>query len=318
MHARFIVMTDTHFEPASQKDFIWWNRMLISKNQGIIDAIVETVTDLRPDFVVHCGDFTSDAALESFDFGKKNMDRLPCPYYIALGNHDTFKPDTRNYAAGLLENENGSFSYKRTFDGFNLVILDCAYWINPAGEYSEYMSRNEGYGNIGPPDPALQWLEGTCASGGDVPTILAMHTPIVAKSHYDAGSFPGGGATGDTEPPDRDILHDGATLQHLVDEIPNHRRLLEIIENNPQIKLVLTGHWHLHDIITRKFQVFCATGSMIEYPLEMRLVELSDKRIEISTVAIAGGRFAEASLIPKYRNEFTAGEDRDREYSLRW
>ena len=317
MQARFIVMTDTHFEPASPEDFIWWNRMLISKNQVIVDAIVEKVTELQPDFVVHCGDFTSDAAFESFDFGKKNMDRLPCPYYVALGNHDTFNPEIRNCISGLLENENGSFSYTRKFDGFNLVILDCAYWIDPHGNDSPHMLRDDGYDSLGPPDHVLQWLVDACATDGGVPTVLAMHVPIVAKPRYRVGSFPGGGA-GDVEPPDRDILPDGASLQHLVDEIPNHTRLLKIIEENPQIKLILSGHWHIHDIIVRGTQVFCSTGSMIEYPIEMRLVDLSDDGINISTVSIGDGRFAEESLIPKYRNTFTAGEDGDREYSIRW
>ena len=292
--------------------------MLISKNQEIVDAIVEKVTELGPDFVVHCGDSTSDGAQESFDFGKKNMDRLPCPYYVALGNHDTFKAGTREYIAGMLENENGSFTYERKFDGFDLIILDCAHWINDQGESSEHMSRDEGYGDLGPPNDALRRFEEICAFDGDVPTILAMHTPVTAKPHYQVGSFPGGGAAGDDDPPDRDILPDGASLQHLVDEMPNHGHLLEIIERNPQIKLILSGHWHIHDIVTRGSQVFCSTGSMIEYPIEMRLVEFSDDGMSISTISVAGGRFADASLIPKYRNEFTAGGEKDRRIAVRW
>ena len=292
--------------------------MLISKNQEIVDATVEAVSELQPDFVVHCGDFTSDSSPESFEFGRKNLDRLPCPYYVALGNHDTFKPGSRKIAGEMLESDGGSFSYKRTFNGINLILLDCAHWINSGGEDSEHMEQDAGFNKIGPPDHVLAWLEATCADDSKSPAILAMHAPVVAKPRYPVGSFPGGGADGNDEPPDRQILEDGASLQHLVDEVPNHGRLIRIIERNPQIKLILSGHWHIHDIITRESQVFCSTGSMIEYPVEMRLVELSDRRVSISTVSIGEGRFAEESLIQKYRNEFTAGADKDRTFLFEW
>ena len=171
---------------------------------------------------------------------------------------------------------------------------------------------------LAPPDHVLKWLEETCNAERDVPAILAMHPPILAKPHYRVGSFPGGGAAGDVELPDREVLTDGASLNYLVDDIPHHDRLLDIIERNPQVKLILAGHWHIHDIITRGSQVYCSTGSMIEYPLEMRLIELSDKGMEISIVSVAGGRFAEESLIPKYRNDFAAGDDHDRNFTIRW
>jgi 3',5'-cyclic AMP phosphodiesterase CpdA len=94
---RFVVLTDTHVSaPGKGVDGTWWNKVLGSQSQRIAESIIETITALSPDFIIHCGDFTEDSTMDSYHFGLEVMQQMGCPWYVVPGNHDTWATEVRS------------------------------------------------------------------------------------------------------------------------------------------------------------------------------------------------------------------------------
>jgi 3',5'-cyclic AMP phosphodiesterase CpdA len=55
---------------------------------SIIEPLVQTITELKPDVVVVSGDLTQRARSRQFQEARKFLDRLPSPQIIVPGNHD--------------------------------------------------------------------------------------------------------------------------------------------------------------------------------------------------------------------------------------
>ena len=55
---------------------------------SIIEPLIETVTQLKPDIVAVSGDLTQRARSEQFEEARKFLDALPSPQIIVPGNHD--------------------------------------------------------------------------------------------------------------------------------------------------------------------------------------------------------------------------------------
>ena len=72
---RFLFLSDTHFtcekgiEPP-----IWLNRLVNYKWDELREEFVSEVKRLKPDVIVHCGDFTQYGTLDDFLYGKEIMD----------------------------------------------------------------------------------------------------------------------------------------------------------------------------------------------------------------------------------------------------
>ena len=143
MTASFLVIADTHFcAPGTAENMTWWNRMLKEQSPAIAESLISTVRELGPDFVIHCGDLTDNGTLASFYSAKEIMDRMSCPYYVTLGNHDTFQAGTREAIAGMFETADGKFYYAHDLGGLRFVFLDCAYWIRRDGQEDEHIDWN--------------------------------------------------------------------------------------------------------------------------------------------------------------------------------
>ena len=309
LQTSFLVMTDTHFlPPGTGEDMTWWNRMLKARGAEIADCLRDTVKELTPDFIVHCGDFTDDGELKSFRFGKSILDACGCPYYITLGNHDTWLPGTRGNISRLFGNRDGKFYYARDLGGMRFVFLDCAYWITREGREHRYIdwdfSEKGGYLGIGPTREELDWLERELRRGR--PSVVVTHAPIFSKPTYPVGSLPMG-------EPVRDAR---TSCTRLGGDCIHRDELLRIITQAPSVKAVFAGHWHITDVAFHEGVAHCQTGAMIEYPFEMRLVRSDGRRLSISTVGLNDPSFAEDSLLAELRNEWVAGDEDSRQLSL--
>lgn len=318
MQSRFIVMSDTHFEaPEAQespeaRDWSWWNRMLFSKKDAIADTLIATVKRLAPDFVVHCGDFTTGGDLESFRLGRQVMDSLGCPYYVALGNHDTHKKGTRQAVSLLLENGEGKFYYARDLGGIRFIFLDCAYWITEDGQAHEHFPDDGEYVGIGPSREELDWLQYELESDGDVLTFAVTHPPLTAKPTYRVGTWPVCEEMGSI-PASRPLLEAGQTSSERIGYSERREELLRLLGQSRNVKAVLAGHWHVFDSTFSDGILHCQTGSLIEFPLEMRLVQVDSQRFSITTVGLDDPSLRAASLVPEWKNAWVEGESGDRE-----
>ena len=87
-----------------------------------------------------------------------------------------------------------------------------------------------------------------------------------------------------------------------------------MLGQHPQVRAVFAGHMHMHYVETVNGIVHAVTGSLPEYPVEFRDVQVFDDRLEVRTLGVGGGVFAKRSLIPG--KEWTAGEDRDRTFTV--
>lgn len=135
---------------------------------GQLEITVNTLLNLdpSPDAVVVTGDLANHGHQEDYEQVRKELDRLPMPYYIAAGNHDR-----RN---GLLEvfpehcsrqGEEEFLQYTVEQYPLRLVILDT---LEPNTHYGKLCEQR------------LQWLDKTLSQEPERMTMIFMHHPPFA------------------------------------------------------------------------------------------------------------------------------------------
>lgn len=325
MDTRFVVMTDTHFTaPGTGKDECYWNRVLRSRSSEIADSLVSTVKSLSPDFIIHCGDFTDASDMASFRFGKKVMDRMGSPYFMVLGNHDTWTEGIRESIAPLFEHGPGArFYYTRRLGGIRFLFLDCAYWIRKDGVESEGLDWDlyeKGiYADIGPTYDQLVWLERELDLDQKTPTVIVTHAPMHTKPTFSIGTLPEGkipeGDPAKWNPAPRTEFVDG-DIRVAGNFFIHDEAVKDMVDHAPNVMAVFAGHQHFADITRDRNTVHCLTGSLVEYPFEMRLVRVCDGVLSISPIELDAPRFKRDSLIVEWGNQWVAGIDTDRHFSM--
>jgi len=71
---------------------------------------------------------------------------------------------------------------------------------------------------------------------------------------------------------------------------PKNKEILELIESQPHIRLVLTGHSHTNYTTRKNGKVFITTSSLAEYPFEIRLIWLTEEGVESSIYSVFSQR----------------------------
>jgi len=304
---RFVVMSDTHFfAPGTGKDGQWWHRTLHSRPEQIAEAMIQSVVPLKPDFVIHCGDLTGLCEMDNYHYAKGVMDQLGCPWYVVPGNHDTWYPGVRAAFSSLCNLKNERCYYNRIINDIHFLFLDTCYWAAADGSVSAYLDK-ELYdrGQISGlyvPKEQLVWLQEQLDAHPDEKAILVGHAPIRYKASYPATKF------WDGTPTEGGRLD----LSTVIDGIVNLQDVQNVIETNPNIIAMFTGHWHINDITIRNGVVYCQAASLREWPFEFRLVEISERTVSISTHGLNDSNLKKDSYLRELGNDWLVGEPGDR------
>lgn len=158
-------------------------------------ACVEHLSGMDLAFVAHLGDFI-DHDWESFDTVAPIYEKLTCPKYHVLGNHDYAVADDRKAAVPARLGMAAPY-YDFVVEGYRFIVIDgndIAFHSHPEG--SEAYQQAEAYyaalasesprwnGALG--EAQLKWLEtrlaGAEASGEQV--ILFCHFPVFPENKH--------------------------------------------------------------------------------------------------------------------------------------
>ena len=314
---RFVIITDTHcFASGQGKDGVWWNRTLQSSTDEIGRCLVETISPLQPEFVIHCGDISGHSDLANFHAGLEILDRLACPWYAVVGNHDTWFPGVRDAFSDRNGLPHGQCYYSRQLGDLFFIFLDCCYWRAVDGSVSPYLDKqifdNDVLDGLYIADEQFDWINDQLETAGNVPVVLVSHAPLGFKNVYPVTTLP----DGQPAPPSGCSLLEFNKRCGRTSDIVNRLQLRELLANHTNIKMALAGHCHIHDFHEEDGIAFIQTGAMREYPFEFRLVEVENGLASVTTHGLNDPSFQTESYLNERGNRWVAGSDAERTFSI--
>ena len=291
---RFLFMSDTHF--TCNKDVrpsIWLNRLLMNKWDEIKEKVISEVKELKPDVIIHCGDFTHFGTVEDFTYGKTVLDATGIEWYAVPGNHDAFNEAVKKEMKEEFAITDGnSYYYSRIFGGIAVAFLD----VCVAGN-EKLFSIDGG---------SLNWLESFLKDNYDKIVFLVCHIPVRYDTVLsDYGTFMDKGMPIEGEVSSR---HIGNTIG----KIENVCEIRKIIDQNTNVKIVFSGHWHINSLHINKYVYYRIVPSVCEYPCEVVITDCDDKEIRIHNKAIGGLGLQKDSIIAEWNNTWVSGTQKTR------
>lgn len=314
---RFAVISDTHYYASNRTpDKAWWNRTLRSRTLEIGPCMVDTIARLNVDFVIHCGDISGYCDLENFETARKTLDRLNCPWYGVLGNHDSWFAGVRDAFSDHFDLPHGQCHYTRLLGGLRFIFLDTCHWRAADGSVSPYLDQQlfdagqiEG---LCVPDHEIEWLDRQLQQHQNEKVVLVSHAPLGFQEFYQAGTLP----SGDPAPKFGCTYLDFNRACGRIGDIFNRQELRALITRHPHVKAALAGHCHINDYCLQGGIAFIQTGSMLEYPFECRIIEIDDDTAVVSTHGLDNPAFAADSYLPDRNNRWVAGTQAERTFSF--
>ncbi len=256
---RFIHLTDVHIgEPEENEDS---KASLSLWVPDILRCLKEDLELLKPDFLLLTGDLTHPKTRDATFAARDLLDSLDVPYFPIGGDSDFGIEKGREW---FLEVFHARLPvrdtvYAFTHKGLHFVMLD-PWWRWPDGTLCPSLDGLPGKSVWQIPPHQLLWLEEDLTSNSRFPTIIAIHCPV--------------------HPPTRRLSFanywDVCTLQ-------NSDLLLQVLQRHPQVKAIFSGHVHEHYIVKSHGILQIVTNRLTDYPVEYRVVDVFDDRMEIST-----------------------------------
>ena len=295
---RFLFMSDTHF--TSRKDTgqsIWLNRLLFDKWDEMQARVISRIKELKPDAIIHCGDFTQFGTTEDYAYGKAILDATGVPWYTVPGNHDASSATVKDEMRKEFGINNGSaFCYSRTFNNITVAFLDVCVRI------SDILFCID--------EDALFWIEGFLKENYNKIVFLVCHIPVRYRTVVsECGKF----ITGDN-------LIDGRIYsRHIVGNvgrIENVSKLREIIENNKNVKIVFSGHWHINSLDIIKGVYYKIVPSVCDFPCEVVVVDCDAKEIKIHNKVAVSPELQKTSFIAEWNNTWVLGSRKSRNIAI--
>lgn len=291
---RFVQLSDPHL--GSQLDGRWNNNFICTMMPDVIRCLRRDLARLKPDFILATGDLASDRTIDAVYAARDLLDSLGFPYYPMGGNHDFSSEETRAWFLDAFQHRLPvkDTVYSFTHKNLHFCVLD-PWWVwedgslFPASEpqIAAVQNRTLKGARWAVPPHQLAWLEDDLSAHSSIATVVSVHYPAVPIPTR--LKRPG--------------MQDGGFLQ-------NGALLVDVLRKYPQVRVVITGHVHMHFIENLGGLLHVTTGALPEYPTEYRDFHVYDDRIEVHTCGLSDSSFAARSLIPG--NEWTSGEPQDR------
>lgn len=215
----FVFMTDIHVSRENRAD------------EGFLKAI-NTIDQLKPDFVISGGDNILDALGQSY--GRADslynlytdiVGRLKMPVYSTMGNHEVFglykksgvSPTHPEYGKKLYEHRIAKRYYSFDFKNWHFIVLD-GIGFTPDRRYYGFIDAEQ-----------VEWLKNDLQkTGTKKPVAISTHIPLLSVGRQIM--------SGPTEAFEKGSI------------ITNAHEIIQLIEKY-NVKLVLQGHLHfLEDI----------------------------------------------------------------------
>ena len=211
----FAFITDIHLQPES------------NAIEGFLEAI-DTINDLKPDFVITGGDLIMDAlgqrygrADSLYTLYLETVKALKMPVYNAMGNHEIYgiysrsgaDPEHPDYGEKMFENRIGKSYYSFEHKGWKFMILNS---IEDTGKDS-YIGLID--------NDQIEWIkEELQKTDSTIPLAIITHIPFITANTQKY--------QGTTLPNDSSLV------------ISNGKEVLDLFDRY-NLKLVLQGHLHL-------------------------------------------------------------------------
>ena len=282
--ARFAVLSDPHLFDESlgtdQND-----PKLLRESGEILAAAIQRVEELSVGFLLITGDLTKDGELQDHLIMARELARLSragVKVYVVPGNHDILNPRAVRFSESgkervltvtpdsfaeiyrecgygdALMRDPGSLSYvAEPRPGLWLVAVDSA-------DYAGNMRKGASVSAAGLTQERIDWIEAVLreALQRDKAVIVMMHHGVLEHFAGQARYFG----------------------NYLVNGWQEVSRMLAAFN----ARAVFTGHFHAQDITVRKmndgkFLYDIETGSLVSFPIPVRLVEITAQQKMVIT-----------------------------------
>ena len=249
MTIRFAVVSDPHIALPETIEDTSQRFHLVEVSISALELAFEHLEHLDLDFLLMPGDLTQDGEPENHRWLQQRLARLPFPAYIVPGNHDvpSLVATDRNiglhdfpsyYQAFGYDNPNQLYYTKEIYPGVQLVGLN-SNQFNPQGKQLGVLDEEQ-----------LLWLEQTLVQFQNKFVLIIVHHNVLehlpGQAEHELGK------------------------RYMLDNAPTLRKILQ----NAGVKLILTGHLHVQDIVQSEGLCEITTGSLVSYPHPYRIVEL--------------------------------------------
>ena len=287
---RFGLITDTHF--CAEENFpntYFWNNTLCNKSLDIGSKAVDILNQLSLDFVMHCGDFTNHADITEYQAGCEILDKLNCPWHMVIGNHDV-----GNLTREMILQKHKNLYYKINYGKYMFLMLDSCIATRPL-EFE--LSKAE-----------LEWLEDCLKNNKNKDVIILSHIPLVYKPDY--ADFPSPGTNRENSSVNTE------SFMKQIGYVKNTDEFIGIIEKYDHVRMLLSGHWHFNSSYLWNEKVCVTTASLVEYPMEFRVIEITENAIDIRTYGLEDPDLLEQSYKDEYENKWVSGNTQDRDFAF--
>ncbi|MGF1506417.1 MAG: metallophosphoesterase family protein [Anaerolineae bacterium] len=254
----FAHLTDIHLSAQSAS----WSTI----DDEADDLLRETIDRLNDtadlDFVVITGDVLDVAVPSELARFTALMDKLQAPWHFVPGNHDGF----------IDPNHPDSFAPPQAVPSIAPRMMDPvpyaqkARWSRQVAAGIQLIGLDSRYaddwaGTIG--DEQIAWLRDELETHRDDAVLIAVHHPLHQITPRNS------------EPYFKNFVADNA------------EQVTAVLDEHPQVKMVLSGHHHANHIARIGARVHVATASLTGYPCAYRLIRFEPQgdayRIQIST-----------------------------------